>query len=523
MEPLKPQDVVFERFTVDAGPHRLLEQVDATIPAGQITVIIGGSGAGKSVLLKILAGLVQEDSTSIRYQGRFGHADGRSLDGVGIVFQQFALFDEWSGPANVQFAIDHRRHLHQPPQSTAPQWLESLRVPQQTAVTLLSGGQKQRLAIARTLANDPEVLLYDEPTSGLDAASGRQVAQLIRHTQQTHHRTSIVVTHDYVTLIPIADRVLLLDAQTKKLIEVPRDQWPHIPDRMQPVAAARGDAAAMQSDRSPLATTLHTAGDGVTRFFEATGNMLASAVRLPLDVLPLWPRVRWGLRFTLHYLRLVAGPSAWVYLITAGIIAGFVTTYFTLRFIPYATYTKPLLLEDLVAAIGFALYRVLVPVLATVLIAARCGAAASADVGVKRYGHQTDALLTFGIPPSRYLLTPILYAFLIGTPLLTLLCYFAARLVSLGTFLATHPDAGAYFWHVNFFRLLDDGGYFLDGTRWLLIKTLLCGLGTGAIAYWQGVRPKQSASDVSHSITTTVLWSTLYVLLVHFLVALAEF
>jgi ABC-type transporter Mla maintaining outer membrane lipid asymmetry permease subunit MlaE len=211
-------------------------------------------------------------------------------------------------------------------------------------------------------------------------------------------------------------------------------------------------------------------------------------------------------------------------LIIAGLIAGFVTTYFTLRFIPFALYTKPLLLEDLIASIGFALYRVLVPVLATVLIAARCGAAVAADVGVKRYGHQTDALQTLGVRPASYLLTPILYAFLIGTPCLTLLAYLSARWIGVATFMATHPDAGPYFWQLHLDRLLrDPGSWWLEGSGWLLGKTLLCGLGTGLIAYWQGIRPKASASAVSHSITATVLWSTLYVLVVHFLTALLEF
>ena len=155
---------------------------------------------------------------------------------IGIVFQQFALFDELSPTENVQFALDHRNdRTIGLPANQSRQWLEELGVPAKTPVAALSGGQKQRLAIARTLAANPDIILYDEPTSGLDAASGGKVAELIRHTHDTYHRTSIIVTHDYETLIPIADEVLLLDSETRLLVPVPRQNWPQIPTRMRPV------------------------------------------------------------------------------------------------------------------------------------------------------------------------------------------------------------------------------------------------------------------------------------------------
>jgi ABC-type transporter Mla maintaining outer membrane lipid asymmetry permease subunit MlaE len=208
----------------------------------------------------------------------------------------------------------------------------------------------------------------------------------------------------------------------------------------------------------------------------------------------------------------------------SGLIIGFTSTYFTFKFLPFELYTKPLLLEDLLASIGFALYRVLVPVLATTLIAARCGAAVAADVGVKRYGSQMEALQTLGVRPRAYLLTPILLAFVVGTPLLEGLAYWAAQAVSLVSFVATHAEHGPYFWDLYFAsRLRQPGSWFYDGFGWLMLKTVACGLGVGLIAYYRGARPKQSASDVSDGITSTVLWATLYVLVVHFTIAFYEF
>ncbi|WP_286177500.1 ABC transporter permease [Rhodopirellula sp. JC639] len=525
LEDMPVSPLCLKDLCVVAGDRCLLDQVDARFPEAKITVVVGGSGAGKSVLLRILAGLLPRHGDAIRWSGVIGRNEtGSDRPRVGIVFQQFALFDELSATANVQFAIDHRpKRLaadckSQPVSWNATEWLEHLGVPLKTSVADLSGGQKQRLAIARTLAASPDVLLYDEPTSGLDSASGRLVAELIRETQSTYHRTSIVVTHDYETLLPIADKVLLLDPQKRDLVEIPREQWGEIADRMVPVSSLERD------ESSAGAKPTSMIGRIFNPLFETTGGAVSAAFWLPLDLLPIVPRVRWAFRFTLHYLRLVAGPSAWVYLIIAGLIVGFTSTYFTFRFLPFRLYTQPLLIDELLASIGFALYRVLVPILATILVAARCGAAVSADVGVKQYGGQVDAMRTLGVAPRAYLLLPIVIAFVVGTPILETLAFYAARFISMVAFSASFPDVGPYFWEQHFGRnLAGESPWLHHGWKWVLLKNVVCGLGTAVIAYYQGLAPKRSASDVSRSITSTVLWTTLFVLTVHFAVALMEF
>lgn len=539
-------------LTVYAGARCLLNETDAVFPDAKITVIVGGSGAGKSVLLRILAGLLPRKGDVIEWAGGIGESDSESArPRVGIVFQQFALFDELSAKANVQFALDHRskrkprpatsdgraRGPNDPSRWNANQWLENLGVPSHTSVSALSGGQKQRLAIARTLAAAPDILLYDEPTSGLDSASGRVVADLIRETQSVHHRTSLVVTHDYETLLPIADKVFMLDPVKQTLVEIAPDDWDEIPKRMVPVSQL---TSPQKSDPDPSDSPANVSKTSVAKtnaadqrtvigrlcdpVFEATGGALSALFWLPLDLMPIVPRVRWAARFTAHYLRLVAGPSAWFYLVIAGLIIGFTSTYFTFRFLPFRLYTQPLLIDELLSSIGFALYRVLVPILATVLIAARSGAAVSADVGVKQYGGQVDALKTLAVPPRAYLLLPIVIAFLIGTPLLEGIAFQSAKLISMIAFSASYPDIGPYFWEQHFSRnLVGSSSWLHDGWHWVMLKNLVCGLGTATIAYYKGLAPKRSASDVSHSITSTVLWTTLFVLTVHFAVALMEF
>lgn len=584
-----------------------MEDVHIAFPRGKISVLVGGSGTGKSVLLRILAGLIAAAREPIGWTGQIGwdHRpfDHSSNNRAGVVFQQFALFDELSPTSNVQFALDHRPVRLHPAEHSADSWLQLLGVPADRSVAVLSGGQKQRLAIARTLAADPEIILYDEPTSGLDAGTGGRVADLIRQTQLRFGRTSIVVTHDYQTLLPIADEVFLLDAATRSVRRLPPEQWSQIAGQMErassPAAASelaevrpgdepRRDQASppvhadvpsrshsevpspsyseeqTRQDNAGVESSPNTAGKkpagqpssrlarrvlrngwnracGASgRFLQRTGDTIVAAARLPYDARPVVPRTRWAIRFGFHYLRLIGGPSACIYLLIAGFIVGFTTTYFTFRFLPFRLYTQPLLVDDLLASIGFALYRVLVPILATILVAARCGAAVAADVGVKQYGGQTDAMRTLGIRPPAYLLVPILVAFLIATPLLQWLAFESSRWVSGLTFAVTHPEMGQLFWQQHFDRLnvpqtsawklngwdlsvLDAIWTPSRGWGWVTLKSLLCGFGTAAISYHQGMGPKESARDVSRAITATVLWSTLFVLVVHFCVALMEF
>jgi ABC-type transporter Mla maintaining outer membrane lipid asymmetry ATPase subunit MlaF/ABC-type transporter Mla maintaining outer membrane lipid asymmetry permease subunit MlaE len=510
-----------QQLSVTAGQKTLLEKVDAEFPAAQISLVVGPSGVGKSILLKIIAGLLSKHVDGIRISGQVFLGDEPTAAGkAGVVFQSFALFDELSPEENVDFAREagHRRAGGQP----AAKWLEELNVPADVPTSRLSGGQRQRLALARTLANDPPVMLYDEPTSGLDPATARRVTDLIRDTHTRHHKTSIVVTHDYLSLLPIADRVFLFDPTQKRLLEIPREEWNQLSSRLESLASSSpaSTTPAVKETLNPLAQ----ASKLVTSFFEYTSEILFGAVVALLSLLPTWRSWKWGLQFCWHFLKLVAGPTALAYLFMAGLINGFVTTYFTFEFFPFALYTEPLLIEELLKAIGFAIYRIFCPILACILIAARCGAAVTADVGGRQFGNQIEAMLTLGASPRSYLLTPIMWAFLLGTPVLIYVCFYASTLASLLSFAWSHPERGPDFWENYYFfklRLLDQFTFF--GFGWMISKVLVSALGIAAISYYRGRTTKLSSSDVSRSVTSTILWATLYVLAVHYVFALFEF
>ena len=509
----------------------LLEPTDAEFEPGQVTLIVGPSGAGKSLLLRAIAGLLRPNGGGIAVSGRVAF-DGRQAaaeegpPSVGVVFQSFALFDELSPVDNVRFARAHRakgvpRSADAP---TVDQLLAELDVPRNVRTASLSGGQRQRLALARTLAYEPDVVLYDEPTSGLDAATAGRVATLIQGTHATHPKTSILVTHDYESLAPIADAVYLLDPESRSLRRVDREAWPRLREQLRPAVVGDEPPSAPRSRHRSIGSWAREGGRRLGAFFVATSRVLEAVMQAPLRLVPRWKSAAWGVRFLLHYLRLAAGPSAWLYLGFAGAIIGFVATYFTFRFLPYAEYTEPLLIENLLTSLGFALYRILVPVLATVLIAARCGAAIASDIGGKVYGEQMRALRTFGVRPERYLLTGVLYAFLLSTPVLVGICFFVAKATSLVVFTATRPEWGPEFWRLHFHQALSvPGRWVYAGTGWLAAKVLLCAAGIALVSYHRGARPKYSSRDISAGITSTILWSTLYVLVVHFAFAFYEF
>ncbi|MFN9721528.1 MAG: ABC transporter permease, partial [Planctomycetota bacterium] len=341
-------------------------------------------------------------------------------------------------------------------------------------------------------------------------------ASLIRSTHERHRRTSIIVTHDYHSLIQIADRIILLDHQTCDLRDIPRPQWDAIAGLLLSPPSFETEAS-LRTVRSAA----REFSDGV---FTETGRFVEELVLLPSTIIPLWRSLKWGLRYSGYYLRLVAGPSAVMYLAIAGMILGYVSQDFIFRYLPFRQFTEPLLTENLLHGTGFSLFRFLVPILATILVAARSGAAVASDVGSKVYGNQLDAMRTMGMNPSRILKTPILYAFLIGTPLLTFFSYLVAAATAAVAFLMTHGHLGIAFWDGHFHHeLREPGSWFYRGAGWWFAKLLCCGVGIALISWQHGSCRKLSGSEISQGVTRTILWSTLYVLFIHFLFSLYEF
>lgn len=196
----------------------VLDDVSFDVLPGEIFVIMGPSGTGKSVLLKNLIGLLRPDTGEIRIWGEPVHAmreddfDRLRLR-MGVVFQSTALFDSMTVAENIAFPI--RRHRSMSRRKIRTEVMELLAlVGLEQAVdrlpAMLSGGMRKRVAIARALALDPDLVFYDEPTSGLDPPTSRDVDALIAGLGRELGVTSVVVTHDLATAFGIADRLAVL-------------------------------------------------------------------------------------------------------------------------------------------------------------------------------------------------------------------------------------------------------------------------------------------------------------------------
>jgi phospholipid/cholesterol/gamma-HCH transport system ATP-binding protein len=201
------------------GPHDVLRGIDLRIEEGLITVIIGGSGSGKSVLVKHLIGLLQPDRGTILLHGRDLATMDRSelieaRTKFGMLFQMGALFDSMTVYENVAFPLrEHRRGMKRAEErALVIDALETLNLfnVENKFPSELSGGMRKRVALARATILKPEIIIYDEPTTGLDPMMIKQVDDMIAETQERFQATSVVISHDMASTFRIAHRVAML-------------------------------------------------------------------------------------------------------------------------------------------------------------------------------------------------------------------------------------------------------------------------------------------------------------------------
>ena len=200
------------------GQLQVLRNVDLRLQAGQTTVIIGESGAGKSVILKHMVRLLKPDRGEVYFHGhRIDGLSERQLVTTrmrfGFLFQWGALFDSLTVAENVAFPVVE--HSSRDAAEIARLVRDKLMMVgldglQDKKPGQLSGGQRKRAALARAIAFEPEVILYDEPTTGLDPIRADTINELIRKLQRELHVTSIVVTHDLASVRKVGDRVIML-------------------------------------------------------------------------------------------------------------------------------------------------------------------------------------------------------------------------------------------------------------------------------------------------------------------------
>ena len=207
------------------GNNQVLRRVSFSVHDGEFFSVLGSSGCGKTTLLQILIGLLDADDGKIFKDG----TDITTLDparrGMGIVFQNYALFDNMTVFKNVAYALQFHGVTAEAATVKANQMLEivglknfSSKMPAQ-----LSGGQQQRVAIARALALEPDIILFDEPLSALDASTRLDIRRELKNIQRTLGTAMIYVTHDQEEAFALSDRVMILNRGVVSQIGTPEE------------------------------------------------------------------------------------------------------------------------------------------------------------------------------------------------------------------------------------------------------------------------------------------------------------
>jgi phospholipid/cholesterol/gamma-HCH transport system ATP-binding protein len=218
---MKPAEVPVELFGVKKsfGNHPVLRGVDLSARARETLVIIGRSGSGKSVTLRHIVGIEDQDSGRVKVFGTDLKTASKAQlheirSRIGFLFQSGALLNWMNIEENVALPlIEHDRKI--PPEQVEKRVLQKLRLvgmesARKKLPSEISGGMKKRAALARATILDPDLVLYDEPTSGLDPVIANTINDLINRTKQALGTTQIVVTHDMESAYRIADRIAML-------------------------------------------------------------------------------------------------------------------------------------------------------------------------------------------------------------------------------------------------------------------------------------------------------------------------
>ena len=201
------------------GENRVLNGIDLKVRKGENVVVLGRSGTGKSVLIKIISGLLKPDEGKVIVLGQeVDKLNDKELQElrlkIGFSFQNSALYDSMTVKENLEFPlVRHKKHLSRKQIEEAVKTvLEAVGLLQtmNQMPSELSGGQRKRIGIARTLILRPEIMLYDEPTAGLDPITSIEINELINKVQKRFNTTSIIITHDLTCAKTTGDRIVMM-------------------------------------------------------------------------------------------------------------------------------------------------------------------------------------------------------------------------------------------------------------------------------------------------------------------------
>lgn len=208
---------------------KALDDVSFDVRDGEFLAILGPSGCGKTTILRTLIGLLETNEGTIMMDGKdITHAPASSRN-MGIVFQNYALFENMTVLQNVQYALKIKKETRATSKEVALKMLESMGLSEHAnkKPNMLSGGQQQRVAIARTLVLRPRVILFDEPMSALDVETRLSLRAELKRIQKEFGTTMIYITHDQEEAFAMADRIMVMDEAKLIQLDAPEDIIDH--------------------------------------------------------------------------------------------------------------------------------------------------------------------------------------------------------------------------------------------------------------------------------------------------------
>jgi ABC-type lipoprotein export system ATPase subunit/ABC-type transporter Mla maintaining outer membrane lipid asymmetry permease subunit MlaE len=468
----------------------LLRDGSLEIKPAELVLLVGPSGSGKSTLLLLLGGLLQIGPNDWRVSGRLTCGDesfdlARERAGVGgVVFQNYALFDDLDAQENLRIALDHAPRGTMELAADVAVMLADID-PRQS-ISASSGGQRQRLAIARTVVANQPVLLFDEPNSGLDIASARRLLEVIRGLCRTMGKPALIAVHHFEELLPLADRVMVIDPRERRLIEVPPRA---------DLVEARLEAAAADDVTPGL----------LPRF---------SRWRLPTRRhSPAW----WFARYVIGYFWLLcAAPIMLLYMGAGAAIIGFVTLWFGFNYHSFGGLLKSVLHDETLVGLGMVQSRVAIPLIANLLFVARNSAVIAADVGNRVLTSQFQAMANLNIPGRVYVFSSIVLTMVTGSIIFLGLSLLLGSWAAQETWHVQFPTQYRDLFRTQFFRnVLDDNGWPLPVMIWVVVKAALSALLAATSSILIALGPKPSSQAVSRSVANAIVIGVILTLLVH--------
>lgn len=236
-----PKEIIkLEDVTMKFGQETILKSVNLSVNSGEKLVLIGPSGEGKTVLLKLMAGILEPSSGRVFIEGKDlklvkGQEKQELLQKMGMLFQKNALFDSMTSAENIAFPMREITELSEDDiQKKIDFYLEEVAIPHAKSLypDEISGGMQKRLGIARALALNPEIIFYDDPTAGLDPITSRLIIDLICDLQKSNNSTIVAITNDMNRAYQMADKIAMVVDQGLVITGNPEQTKEHTDKRV---------------------------------------------------------------------------------------------------------------------------------------------------------------------------------------------------------------------------------------------------------------------------------------------------